>query len=113
LGNYQRIFGINTGAKIETYNLFQDNKLDLKSFKEALEKIQGKKILILNFPNNPTGYSPTEKEAQEICDIIKQDAEKGNKILAIAMMLILDFFMKKKLTKKVYFLNFVICMKTF
>jgi aspartate/methionine/tyrosine aminotransferase len=38
---------------------------------------------LLNFPNNPTGYTPTNEEATEIVDAIRQSAESGKKILAI------------------------------
>ncbi|MDR3284857.1 MAG: aminotransferase class I/II-fold pyridoxal phosphate-dependent enzyme, partial [Treponema sp.] len=39
--------------------------------------------VILNFPQNPTGYSPTVREAEEIRGIIQGIAEKGAKILVI------------------------------
>ena len=39
---------------------------------------------ILNFPQNPSGYSPTKDEAEKICQILKAEAEKGVKILAIS-----------------------------
>ena len=42
-----------------------------------------KKIVLLNFPNNPTGYTPTEQEMAEIRDALKEAAEKGNKIVVI------------------------------
>ena len=32
---------------------------------------------MLNFPQNPSGYSPTRAEAKEICSIIRGAAEKG------------------------------------
>ena len=44
----------------------------------------GKAVLMVNFPNNPTGYSPTKKEAEELGRVILECAESGVKILAIA-----------------------------
>ena len=37
--------------------------------------------MILNFPNNPTGYSPTVEEAKAIAAVIKDSAEKGSKLV--------------------------------
>lgn len=47
---------------------------------ETLEK---KVILILNFPNNPTGYTPTDPEADEIKKILLKHASLGKKIITI------------------------------
>jgi len=51
--------------------------------KEKLGGEVGKKIVLLNFPNNPTGYTPTDKEVAEIISVIKEAAEGGNKIIVI------------------------------
>ena len=37
----------------------------------------------MNFPNNPSGYTPTVEEYDAIIEIIKKSAEKGNKIVAM------------------------------
>ncbi len=79
-GNYKLTFENAYDAKLETFNTFKDNGFDTESFKKKIEEEKGNIIILLNFPNNPTGYSPTEKEAKEIVEIIKQSAEKGNKI---------------------------------
>nr|WP_246745111.1 aminotransferase class I/II-fold pyridoxal phosphate-dependent enzyme [Thiospirochaeta perfilievii] len=39
--------------------------------------------LLLNFPNNPTGYSPTLEEANLISSVIKEVAEMGIKVCVI------------------------------
>ena len=39
--------------------------------------------MILNFPNNPSGYSPTEHEAEEIISILVRRAEAGDKLCVI------------------------------
>jgi aspartate/methionine/tyrosine aminotransferase len=44
---------------------------------------RGKACAILNFPNNPTGYSPTEKEAEEIVEALKRVAREGTDLLVI------------------------------
>ncbi|MEI7961718.1 MAG: aminotransferase class I/II-fold pyridoxal phosphate-dependent enzyme, partial [archaeon] len=81
-GNYKLIFTNGYGANIETFNTFSNNGFDINSMKAKLMG-GGKKVLILNFPNNPSGYSPTKKEAVEITNAIKEAAESGSKIAVI------------------------------
>jgi aspartate/methionine/tyrosine aminotransferase len=44
---------------------------------------RGKAVAILNFPNNPTGYSPTEEEAAQIVEALKRVAREGTDLLVI------------------------------
>lgn len=81
-GNYNLILNHGYGAELQKYKLFEGNHLDLVAFKVSLEEGGiGKKVIILNFPNNPTGYSPTVAESEEMAAIIKESAEKGNKVV--------------------------------
>ncbi|MFA6919398.1 MAG: aminotransferase class I/II-fold pyridoxal phosphate-dependent enzyme [Patescibacteria group bacterium] len=81
--NYELIFGNAYGAKLVFFKLFKNNKFDIASLKSKLSSGTGKKILLLNFPNNPAGYTPSISEMQEIVKIIKESAESGNKIVVI------------------------------
>ena len=70
------------GSPLKPYKLLKDDGLDLAAFETALnEGAVGKKILLLNFPNNPAGYTPTQSEQDSIVKTIKASAEKGNKIV--------------------------------
>ena len=82
-GNYKLIFTGLQNGKIKPFNTFKNNKLDLDSLKEALDGPTNKKILLLNFPNNPTGYSPTNEEVRKICNIILKYARNGTNIIVI------------------------------
>ena len=83
-GNYNLILNHAYGAQIAKFNLFNDGVFDLAAFEAKLaEGGIGKKIVILNFPNNPSGYTPTYDEYDAIVNAIKDAAEKGNKIVAI------------------------------
>lgn len=85
-GNYQSIFHVRRGAHLLTYKLFnKDRKFNTASFREALfnQKSKGKAIVLLNFPNNPTGYTPGAKEAEEIIAVLNETAEAGISIVAI------------------------------
>jgi aspartate/methionine/tyrosine aminotransferase len=39
--------------------------------------------VLLNFPNNPSGYNPTKKTGQAIIDVLKESAEAGNRLLVM------------------------------
>ncbi len=82
--NYDLVFTNAYGAKLKFFNLFKDEKFDIESFgKTVNESSSGKKIILLNFPNNPSGYTPTEEAADGIVQVLKEAAEKGNKLAVI------------------------------
>lgn len=81
-GNYKLIFQNAYSAQLDLFNTFKDDGFDTESLKEKLEE-PGKKILLLNFPNNPAGYTPTDQETKDIVDMIKKCAEVGNKVIVI------------------------------
>jgi aspartate/methionine/tyrosine aminotransferase len=81
--NYDLVFDNAYSAKLKFFNLFKNEKLDIDSFKKAVGGPVGKKILLLNFPNNPSGYTPTAKEAEDIVRVLKEAAEAGNKLVVV------------------------------
>jgi len=81
-GNYKLIFEHGYGGKLDGFNTF-NNGFDLVAFKEKLNSGDGKKIVLLNFPNNPTGYTLTDEEASRMIEIIKESAEQGQEILVV------------------------------
>ena len=82
--NYELVFVNSCGAKIKTFNTFKDGGFDTEALKKALaESKSQKKVVLLNFPNNPTGYTATEKEAVEIAKILTDCAAAGNKVVAL------------------------------
>lgn len=85
--NYELICAARRGSPFNRFNCFANGGLDLADLKKTLEadcKQYGSARVILNFPQNPSGYSPTKTEAVEICKIVKELAEKGNKILVLS-----------------------------
>ena len=68
-------------ARFSTFSTFDQQSFNIKGLQEKLCEKGEKKILILNFPNNPTGYTPTETEMVSIVSAIKEAAEKGKKIV--------------------------------
>lgn len=84
--NYELTFGIRRGAFFVTYPLYNDQRrFNAAGLKEAIlsQKSKGKAVVLLNFPNNPTGYTPDQEEVNSIIEAIRTGAEAGIKIVAI------------------------------
>lgn len=82
-GNYRLIFSNAFGGKLVTFPLYDGQGFNLKGLREKLLAAGEKKVLILNLPNNPTGYTYTEAEAEAVISILKEAAEAGKKIVAV------------------------------
>ncbi|MCP4217443.1 MAG: aminotransferase class I/II-fold pyridoxal phosphate-dependent enzyme [bacterium] len=83
-GNYRLVFQHGYDAGLQPYNFFFEGDFDIQSFKDALDKNNvGKKIVVLNFPNNPSGYSPTLKAADRIKKALLEAAQCDNKIVVL------------------------------
>lgn len=80
--NYALIFSDACGAKMETFNTFKKGGFDADAMKKALSAPGRKKVLILNFPNNPTGYTATVEDAKRIVAAVKS-AAKDKKIVVV------------------------------
>jgi aspartate/methionine/tyrosine aminotransferase len=82
--NYDLIFGECFNARLETFRTFQQGGFDVQSLRQALAKGPvGKRIVLLNFPNNPAGYTCTDSEAVAITEVLRQSAEAGNSLVVI------------------------------
>lgn len=84
-GNYTLLFKNALGAKVTSIPCFKDNSVfDIETLETCLAEREGKKVvLLLNFPNNPTGYTPLESEMKAINTALLASAEKGTKIVAL------------------------------
>jgi len=81
--NYTLIFEHGYSARLQPFNIFKNGCFDTGSLKNTLAKQEGKQIILLNFPHNPTGYTLTEEEAHKVTEIIRESAERGNEIVAV------------------------------
>lgn len=81
--NYELIFGEAVGCQVRHFNTFTRGGFDVAAMKAALLAPGTKKILILNFPNNPTGYTATVADAKKIVAAVKAAARKGKKIVVV------------------------------
>jgi aspartate/methionine/tyrosine aminotransferase len=87
--NYPLIFETRREASLATFPFFcgegASAGFNVRGMKDTLARAAagGKAILLLNFPNNPTGYSPTAGEAAAIVDAVKEVAGGGARLLVI------------------------------
>ena len=81
--NYELIFQDAVGCKVRHFDTFRKGAFDAEAMKKALLAPGQKKILILNFPNNPTGYTATVEDAKKIVAAVKAAAKAGKKIVVV------------------------------
>ena len=84
--NYHLIFEIDRKAKIKNAKFLDEElKFSLHNLKEVLKaSVKEKIILLLNFPHNPTGYTPSQSEMEELTSLLVSFAEKGKKLVVIS-----------------------------
>jgi aspartate/methionine/tyrosine aminotransferase len=83
--NYNLVFSYAYGARLDTFPMFNaSNGFNTDALRDKLlSGPPGKRVVVLNFPNNPTGYTPTVAEAKAIAGILVEAADKGNNIVAL------------------------------
>jgi aspartate/methionine/tyrosine aminotransferase len=84
--NYELNFGTRRGAEMVYYPLYNEQqKFNAAGLREAIlaQRPKGKAIVLLNFPNNPTGYTPGVEEGKQIVEAIRAGAEAGIDIVAV------------------------------
>ncbi len=85
-GNYNLVFRTRLGAQIGTFPLYDSaGGLNTGALGEALRKrpAASKTIVLLNFPNNPTGYVPTVKEGETVVAILTEAAESRDLLVIL------------------------------
>lgn len=84
-GNYKLVFNTRHNANIDTYPIFDKNgHYTTEALVKSLESYnKDKVVMILNYPNNPTGYTPNNEEVQTIVKAIKSLAAKGTQVVAV------------------------------
>ncbi|MGA2976346.1 MAG: aminotransferase class I/II-fold pyridoxal phosphate-dependent enzyme [Spirochaetia bacterium] len=84
--NYPLIFETRREAVMATFPFFTAaGGFNVDGLRAALGKaaVKGKVLLLLNFPNNPTGYSLLRQEADAVVAVIRDIAAAGRRCLVI------------------------------
>jgi len=83
-GNYRLIFEHAHGARLDTYPLFDEGGFNVAGLRARLfAEPPGKRVVLLNFPNNPTGYTCSPAEAKAICGVLVEAADAGCEVVAL------------------------------
>jgi len=85
-GNYRLTYEVRLGAKIETYPFYKGSGFHCEAFANALQShAEGREklIVLLNFPNNPTGYMPTPDEGRAMVEALVAQAERGTRLVVV------------------------------
>jgi aspartate/methionine/tyrosine aminotransferase len=84
--NYNLSWETRIGAHISYYPFFTEGLtgFNLAAFRAALDQRRGRKLVVsLNFPNNPSGYTPTREETLGIVDALTDAAEAGTRLVVV------------------------------
>ncbi len=80
--NYDLVLGNAYGASLKTFPTYTAaGGFDVDALQAALAGPVGKKIVLLNFPNNPSGYTPTVAEARAIVTALTAEAVRGSQVV--------------------------------
>lgn len=85
--NYRLIIEERKMAAGLTFPIFAEGGYNIAGLEAGLRDAgarRGKAVCVLNFPNNPTGYSLTLKEADAIVKLLVSIAKEGTDLLVIA-----------------------------
>lgn len=82
--NYDLVFGLAYGASLETFRTYNERGgFDVAALAAAIGGPVGKKVVLLNFPNNPSGYTPTVAEAKAIVAALTAEAARGSAVVVL------------------------------
>jgi aspartate/methionine/tyrosine aminotransferase len=106
--NYSLIFEERRGAPVKGIPLFYEGGLNLGAFEKALraEAASGTVRIILNFPHNPSGYTPTRAEADALIGLIGETAAAGSRVLVLCDDAYFGLFYEEETIKESLFSRF-------
>jgi len=81
--NYELLFEEAYGGVLTTFPMFEGSRFNVAGMDALLMAPGDKKIVLLNFPNNPTGFTASEADSAAICAAILRTAEAGKKVVVI------------------------------
>jgi aspartate/methionine/tyrosine aminotransferase len=96
--NYELIFAHQQGGELATFPLYNaEGGFNVEGLRKTISSVAADEVrLLLNFPNNPTGYTPTVEEMAAIVDVLVEAAEGGKKLLVITDDAYFGLFFEEK-----------------
>ena len=85
--NYELLFGVRLQAQMASYPFFDEaGCFNVDGLRQVLQTRVGlgKVVVLLNFPNNPTGYSIRQKEADALVQALKDAADDGVDLVVVS-----------------------------
>jgi aspartate/methionine/tyrosine aminotransferase len=85
-GNYNAVLHLQSGLEIASFQFFNEDAFNIAGMLASMEQVvptQRHVAIILNFPNNPTGYCPTPNEMAAIVQALKEFADTHQKPVVI------------------------------
>jgi aspartate/methionine/tyrosine aminotransferase len=107
--NYALIFQTRRGVDVREVPFFGSGPgLNLESIRKAVqeEAKTGTVRILLNFPNNPSGYSPTFQEEIALVEILREAADGGADVLVICDDAYFGLFYEDDVSKESSFVRF-------
>jgi aspartate/methionine/tyrosine aminotransferase len=86
-GNYRMNLEVHRGAEIRNFPFYAGTGFNVEGFANALAQAsrgREKLIVLLNFPNNPTGYMPSVAESEALESALVAQAQAGTRLVVIA-----------------------------
>lgn len=85
--NYPLIFSLRRNADLQEFPFFAGDGFNQAGFAAKLDQLAAsgvkKVVVLLNFPNNPTGYTPTEAEGAAIAASLLALADQGVNVVTL------------------------------
>ncbi len=108
--NYDLILDEQRQANKVLFPIFKNGAFNLEGLDDALASTgDNKAVVILNFPNNPTGYTPTKEEASAIVKILKRYSDSGKKLAIITDDAYFGLFFEEDVCKESLFSRLCDC----
>jgi aspartate/methionine/tyrosine aminotransferase len=85
-GNYNMIYAVRRQAEIRRFGLYAGGGFNTGGLAETVGRAlddKGKAVTVLNFPNNPTGYSLRRDEADGIVDALVSVTGEGRDLVVV------------------------------
>ena len=107
--NYSLIFEVRRGAELVPVPFVSTGSgLDMEVIRAGVRHMAqtGTVRIIFNFPNNPSGYSPTTAEEEALVSLIQETAEGGADVLVICDDAYFGLFYEDNISRESLFVRF-------